>query len=113
MNYRLLQPPPTRLLEFGFSQLGSYPEVPGCYALANAEGEILYVGQAASLRGRLGQHLENGRHRALTTHGRASQVALVELENRQTLNAHERGWLNQCELADGSMPVLNKISAPI
>jgi excinuclease UvrABC nuclease subunit len=108
-----LTPAPTRSEPFEFRFLSDTPASSGCYALSNASGEILYVGQAKSLRSRLLQHWEDGRHNVITPYGRISRVSIVGVVDEAMLNAHERGWINQCELADGARPPLNKISAPV
>lgn len=77
--------------------------------LTNAGGDILYIGQAVSLKSRLLQHLDGGRHREITALGTASFVSILVLEDSNRLNAYERGWINQCELVDGSLPPLNKV----
>jgi excinuclease UvrABC nuclease subunit len=85
----------------------------GCYALTNASGDILYIGQAVCIRSRLLQHLDAGRNREATIRGRASFVSTLVLEDAVQLNAYERGWINQCELADGCLPPLNKVHGPL
>jgi excinuclease UvrABC nuclease subunit len=82
---------------------------PGCYVLTNASGDILYIGQAVCIRSRLLQHLDSGRHRDMTPLGVASFVSILTLDDPIKLDAYERGWINQCDLADGSLPPLNKI----
>ena len=81
--------------------------------MTNASQDIIYLGQAVSLRSRVAQHLDAGKHRELTLLGRASLVSVIEIGDPLRLSAHERGWLNQCELCDGCLPPLNKIHAPI
>jgi predicted GIY-YIG superfamily endonuclease len=80
--------------------------------LTNAEGEIIYIGQATNLRSRLTQHLDGGKRDALTTLGRASFVWHRRVAGKGALSALERGWLQSCEIADGILPPLNKITAP-
>jgi excinuclease UvrABC nuclease subunit len=100
-------PEPPELFEY--RTVSAVAVGPGCYVLTNASGDILYIGQAVSIRSRLLQHLDAGRHREMTTSGRLSFVSILKLENPIQLNAYERGWINQCELADGCLPPLNKI----
>jgi hypothetical protein len=78
--------------------------------LTNAGGDILYIGQALHLSTRLVQHLDAGRQREITIWGTASLVSVLALDDAAQLNAHERGWINQCELTDGHLPPLNKVS---
>ena len=89
------------------------PDAPGCYVLTNAGADIIYLGQAVSLKNRVHQHLESGRHRQMTYFGRASLLCVLAIEDPVKLSPHERGWLNQCLLADGKLPPLNKMEAPI
>lgn len=112
MKVELLVPPPGSANAFDYSTLRSIPNSPGCYALINAGRDIIYIGQATSLRHRLQQHLDTGRHHRITVFGRATMVCVLPIERVSQLNAHERGWLNQCELTDGSLPPLNKVHAP-
>jgi excinuclease UvrABC nuclease subunit len=81
--------------------------------MTNAGGEIVYIGQAKSLRQRVLQHFERGRHREETTYGRASLLRFLNINDAEQLNALERGWLNQCVLADGNLPPLNLVEGPI
>jgi hypothetical protein len=108
-----LVPPPSKSAPFEYREICALPDAPGCYALTNAATDILYIGQASFLRRRLLQHFDAGRHRALTSGGRVSLMWTVAVDRLGTLSAHERGWLNQCELADGVLPCLNKVHAPI
>jgi excinuclease UvrABC nuclease subunit len=113
MKIEELRPAPQKMAKFEFRFIRALPQTAGCYALSTASDEILYVGQARSLQSRLLQHWENGRHKESTAHGRISKVSIIEVADPATLNAFERGWINQCELADGSRPPLNKMSAPV
>jgi hypothetical protein len=45
----------------------------------------------------------------MTPLGVASFVSILTLDDPIKLDAYERGWINQCDLADGSLPPLNKI----
>ena len=113
MRITLLNPAPSNPVPFDYAAVQLLPDLPGCYVLANAAGDVIYIGQAVSLPNRLLQHLDSGRHRELTKYGRASFVCVLTIERVVTLSAHERGWLNQCELADGELPPLNKVHGPI
>jgi hypothetical protein len=108
-----LRPRPASPLEFSYATIKYCTEESGCYALTNASHDILYVGQAISLRQRLLQHLDAHRHNVLTPFGRPSLVWVLSVPASSALSAHERGWLNQCELADGGLPPLNKVHAPV
>lgn len=93
---------------FDFATAKHLAEESGCYVLTNAADEVIYIGQAVSLRSRVLQHLTNGRQRELTVLGRASLLSVLYIKKPMTLNAHERGWLNQVALADGVFPPLNR-----
>lgn len=108
-----LIPSPTFIGAFDYPTARSLPKTPGCYVLTNASSDIIYIGQAVNLRSRVLQHLDAARHRELTPLGRASLLSALCLEVPLRLNAHERGWLNQCELADGNLPPLNKKHGPL
>jgi hypothetical protein len=108
-----LSPAPGISIAFDYVTVRAIAPGPGCYVLTNAGGDIVYIGQAVSLRTRLLQHLNAGRHLELTPYGRASLVAVVAISSPLYLNAHERGWIDQCELADGFLPPLNKVHGPL
>lgn len=84
----------------------------GCYCLTNASGDVLYVGQAISVRQRLIQHFNSGKRDAVTNFGRVSQV-WWRCEPVTSLNALERGWLESIRLRDGILPPLNRASGPV
>ena len=113
MKVSALVPAPQFIGAFDYPTAATLPDRPGCYALTNAGSDIIYLGQAVSLRTRVLQHLESGRHRELTPFGRASLLSILEIQDPMRLSAHERGWLNQCELCDSALPPLNKIHAPL
>ena len=108
-----LIPSPTFIGAFDYLTAASLPITPGCYVLTNANSDIIYLGQAVNLRSRVTQHLDATRHREMTPLGRASLLSVFCIEGPLSLSAHERGWLNQCELCDGALPPLNKIHAPL
>lgn len=109
MKIDALQPRPGAPIPFEYRSIQILGAEPGCYVLTNAGGDILYIGQAVSLRDRLRQHLDSGRHRESTPIGKASVVRVLSLPAVQ-LNAYERGWISQCELSDGYLPPLNKVA---
>lgn len=113
MKTLALVPAPTFNGAFDYPTAATLPDAPGCYALSNASFDIIYLGQAKSLKRRVIQHLDAGRHRESTPLGRASLVSVLRIDDPFTLSAHERGWLNQCVLCDGALPPLNKIHAPL
>ena len=113
MKVSALFPTPIFVGAFDYTNVARLPNTPGCYVLTNASSDIVYLGQAVALRKRILQHLEAGRHRDLTPYGRASLLCILGIEDPVSLSAHERGWLNQCLLADGVLPPLNKVEAPL
>lgn len=113
MKVTALVPSPTFIGAFDYHTAASLPDAPGCYALTNASSDIIYLGQAVSLKSRIMQHLDGGRHRQLTSLGRASLLSVLQIATPLALSAHERGWLNQCELCEGTLPPLNTIHAPL
>ena len=113
MKVEALTPSPTFIGALDFPTAASLPETPGCYVFTNANSDIIYLGQAVNLRNRVTRHLDAARHREMTPLGRASLLSVFCIEAPLSLNAHERGWLNQCELCDGTLPPLNKIHAPL
>ena len=75
-------------------------------------GDILYAGQAKSVRGRLIQHFDSSKRSELTTYGRVS-IAWWRVESEPLLSRLERGWLESIRLKDGEYPPLNRVGAPL
>lgn len=105
-------------VEFSRRELPRVPESPGCYALSNYRGDILYVGQtgqtesaARTLRVRMGEHLDAPDKTAATTWGAAFWFHYL-VAARPELNRIETGWVRQHEGVEGRMPPLNKRSPP-
>lgn len=108
-----LQPRPTARTKFALSHLVTVPEKPGCYALANYEDEILYVGLASNnIRGRVTNHLDTPEKRSRGAHGTPYWTYYLVCETG-SVNPIERGWMNQAILSDGDLPILNKIYSPL
>lgn len=97
---------------FELYALNRIADCSGCYCLTNASGDILYAGQAVSMRQRLTQHFESSKRAALTPYGRIS-IAWWRVWPAVSLNALERGWIELIRLRDGELPPLNQASAPI
>ena len=97
---------------FEMYTLNRVADCSGCYCLTNADGDILYVGQAASVQRRLLQHFDSSKRNELTLYGRVSRAAW-RAEDAVRLSALERGWLEMIRLRDGTLPPLNRVSAPI
>ncbi|NOK11888.1 GIY-YIG nuclease family protein [Corallococcus exercitus] len=107
-----LVPAPQHHAFFDLYALNRIADCAGCYCLTNANGDILYVGQAVSVQRRLIQHFGSPKRNELTPHGRVSRVSWRE-EGALRLSALERGWLETIRLKDGALPPLNRVSAPL
>jgi len=107
-----LTPPPEHSVSFDLYTLNRIKDGAGCYCLTNAVGDILYVGQAVSVRHRLTQHFDSAKRAELTRLGRVSR-AWWRAVSPARLNALERGWLELIRLRDGELPPLNRVSAPV
>jgi hypothetical protein len=108
-----MQPEVTERIEFLRSRQVEAPSEPGCYVLTAFDLTVLYVGLASrSLRGRMGNHLEDDFKRK----GWAGKIPYwfyyLELP-ADRVRPVERGWFNQSILADGSLPPLNKVHSPV
>jgi len=97
---------------FDLYALNRITESSGCYCLTNATGDILYAGQAKSIRQRLIQHFDSSKRTDLTSYGRVS-IAWWRVEAEPKLSWLERGWLEWIRLKDGELPPLNRVSAPL
>jgi excinuclease UvrABC nuclease subunit len=97
---------------FDLYSLNRITDCSGCYCLTNAGGDILYVGQAISIRQRLIQHFESEKRDAHTQYGRISVAWWMQM-NTAKLNALERGLIEAVCLSDGQLPPLNRKSGPI
>jgi excinuclease UvrABC nuclease subunit len=104
-----IRPPVEQYAAFELYALDRIVDSSACYCLTNAEGDILYVGQALSVRQRLMQHFDSEKRTALTVNGRAS-LAWWRAESAVKLDALERGWIEAVRLRDGQLPPLNRIS---
>src|SRR5437588_7523129 len=62
------------------STLRSIPTRPGCYLFKNADGEILYVGKAASLRARLRSYFTSPNQQSAKV-----RVMLAQAEDVETI----------------------------
>lgn len=105
-------PPVEHHAAFDLYVLERLVDCAGCYCLTNASSDIIYVGQAVSVRRRLIQHFDSPKRDALTAFGRISR-AWWRIEQLERLSALERGWLEAIRLRDGSLPPLNRVSAPM
>jgi hypothetical protein len=112
VNVSEIDPPLEHNASFDLYALNRLTDCSGCYCLTNASGDILYVGQAASVQQRLIQHFNSTQKEALTNYGRISRVGW-RAEPTISLNALERGWVELILLRDGNLPPLNRASGPI
>ena len=106
-----LTPPSEAACPFQLSSLKRMHTGPGCYALTNFAGEIIYIGQAANLRSRLLNHFDGPKRDALTSKGRISTVEWRGVDTRG-LDSTERGWIGLYALREGELPPLNKQDGP-
>ena len=111
MRVKELFPLANEHLPFEFWAIERLPPTAGCYCLTNASMEVLYVGQAKSLRRRLREHFFANKRTLLTRFGRVSQVYWKRALLAE-LNPLERGWIETIRLIDGGLPPLNSIGAP-
>lgn len=113
MKVDRLRPLPDHRTEFAWSHHVTVPQQPGCYALVNYGGEVLYVGQATvSIRDRMGTHLDTPEKRNAGALGVPFWFYYI-VTTAAEVGPTERGWMNQAILEDGSMPPLNKVYSPL
>jgi len=112
MNVSAIVPPVEHTALFDLYSLNRIVDCCGCYCLTNASGEILYVGQAASVRQRVIQHFNSSKRDALTKQGRISHVWWRSAPTT-SVSALERGWLEAIRLQDGNLPPLNQVGGPL
>lgn len=110
MKVSALSPPVQESENFSYECVAFVPQSAGCYVLANASGDILYLGKATDLRGRMDNHLGDDEKRRATPFGVASVFHYALCEESQ-ITPLENGWLNQFELAEGVLPFFNKKGA--
>ncbi len=113
MKVTALHPVPDRRTQFAWSHHVTVPEQPGCYALVSYAGDVLYVGLAtASIRDRMGIHLDGPEKRKAGPAGVPFWFYYF-LRSAVDVGAVERGWMNQAIMADGTLPLLNRIYSPL
>lgn len=112
MNVREIAPPVERSTLFEPYAINRVVDCSGCYCLTNASGDILYAGQAASVRHRVIQHFNSTKKNTMTIYGRISLVWWRQAP-ANSLSALERGWLELIRLRDGNLPPLNRVSGPV
>ena len=110
MKIQNLDPCPKHRENFRRDRQKFLPNTSGCYVLASFQDVVLYVGLGENLRRRFGNHLDDPKKTSMTKNGKAFffyWLVCDELENI------ERTWLNECEIVDGTLPVLNRIASPV
>lgn len=104
-----LTPKPLKREAFKRNREKMIPAQTGCYVLANFKDVVLYIGLAADLHRRFGQHLDSPEKTGVTPLGIA--VFFYWLETQDT-NRLERTWMNIHRLSEGKLPVLNSVYSP-
>ena len=110
MNVRSLTPRPKDRENFRRDRQKFLPASGGCYVLVSYEDIVLYVGLTANLRRRFGEHLDDPRKTSKTANGRAVFFYWLTCDELEKI---ERTWQNECETADGVLPILNRLASPI
>jgi len=111
MNASMLRPMCRVKEKFLYSSVGDIPRSPGCYVLTTWSDDILYIGQSTSLWSRITSHLADPEKTSLTPAGKAFWFH-YDLFDAFVLNRVERGWIQQHEDCEGSLPILNRIQPP-
>ncbi len=113
MRVECLSPTPDQQTEFAWSHHVTVPDLPGCYAIATYNGDILYVGLAAtSIRSRMRSHLDSPAKRKGSGQGVPFWFFYI-VRSATEVGPIERGWMNQAILEDGEMPALNQVYSPL
>ena len=110
MKVHALNPQCLGKVRFARHDLRKVPRELGCYALANCEDDIMYVGQGV-VCDRMQAHLDDTDKTSITKMGRAFWFYYM-LADKSLLNRIEGGWQQQHEDAEGRIPILNKNQAP-
>ena len=84
------------------------PNSAGCYMIANAYHEVLYIGQTTDLRRRMNEHLVDVRITSLTRIGRATWFHYQRLDDVVLRDAEDR-LLMQYTAVVGRRPPLNRV----
>jgi hypothetical protein len=113
MKIEQLRPAPCHRTQFAWSHCSSVPNQPGCYALVNYSGDVLYVGLASrNICDRMRIHLDTPEKRSPGKYGVAFWFYYLP-SSAGEVNKIERGWMNQAILDDGEIPPLNKVYSPV
>lgn len=106
-----LDPPPENSVPFVELPLSEIPSSSGCYAIANVNEEILYIGQSKDLHRRLHEHLGDRRMTESTPLGQAFYIAFLRYQE-SLLDQLEDLWIKEYVLQHGAYPCLNQIAPP-
>lgn len=110
MTIDKLVPLPTLRETFKRNCVKFVSEKSGCYVLTTFGNVVLYIGQAANIRNRMVNHLDNPLKTRETPEGRAIFFYWLECDNIGKL---ERTWLNTHVEHEGRYPTLNKVYSPV
>lgn len=88
----------------GLSAIVAFPSSPGVYLLRDAEGRVLYLGRATSLRGRVASYWSDLGDRGHLA-AMVAQVARVEAVSCDSV--HEAAWLER-NLLEAALPPWNR-----
>lgn len=88
------------------------PSEPGCYVLATAAANVIYVGLATNLRRRFSQHRDTKEKRQRTPVGVAFWFYFMTCAESDTCRI-ERTWLNEHLELHAELPILNKVYSPV
>lgn len=94
-------------LPFRWDANDGVPAVAGCYILATAFDDVLYIGQTNNLRRRMAEHLRSDRMVLPSDAGRAWWFYYALMPASKVVEC-EQGLLVNHRLADGCWPVLNR-----
>lgn len=112
MNVDQLVPRPKKRVEFSLRYRHSVPSEPGCYVLATAAANVIYVGLATNLRRRFSQHRDTKEKRQRTPVGVAFWFYFMTCAESDTCRI-ERTWLNEHLELHAELPILNKVYSPV
>jgi excinuclease UvrABC nuclease subunit len=108
----MLVPAADQRVRFALTDRRRVPEMPGCYALASFDEEILYVGLAKSLRRRFCEHREDNSKRQ-TVEGVKAAWFHFTLCTESKMMRIERGWMNLYKSLHDQLPPMNKVYSPV
>lgn len=112
MKTDALLPRVEQRVRFTLRERRGVPSTAGCYVLASASDDVLYVGLASNLQRRLCQHREDEAKRQAVT-GLVAAWFYFYLCEERSLKRVERGWMNQYEAEHAALPPLNRVHSPI